>query len=274
MGSWAFALAIAVLSPSTGYATPTNPPELSGTWAMVQFMPQITDLPLIGETPITAAVGVCVDVEQDGDRVTMRDIYCRTEVITHGTLLTTKVPDKVMASLQPDPRLGRLEAEQDGWRLVSDWHLEVRGALLDHPGTEPLPIGPLDPRVTDLDQDGHPGFTLPVSILGIIEGDTYVVQRLTYRLIGHTVAADRIEGDIEWTSEQIVLDATRAFFLSRFEQWQNPDPSRHRFVMRRLRDDASCQDVIRILDELIAALLEGEGQQDRSEAQDKAAADQ
>jgi hypothetical protein len=233
-----------------------DPPDLSGTWAMIQFLPEIADLPFIGQVSITAVVGLLVHTEQEGTDLTFRDVYCRTEVLSDETILTSEVPDPVMASLDPAPRTARLEPTGGGWRLIQDPHIEIRGATFEDPWNEPLPRGPWDPRVIDSDSDGHPGFTVPVAAFSVVSGDTYVVQRLAFSITSDDVRADAFEGAIDWSSEQKVLGGTDVMLLMGFDQWHHPDPSRHRFVMRRLDDDATCDDVIRVLVEERDAYVE------------------
>lgn len=246
------ALAVALLLPLAALAMEADPPDLSGTWATILFYPEIARIPFIGEISITAVVSVLSEVEQVGTDVTLFDTYCSTEVLTSSPILTTEIPDRVMDSLDPDPRTGELQRRDDEWHLVQDWHLEVRGAMLDDPENDPLPTSRFDSRLVDMDRDGHPGFTVPVSALGLVAGDTYVVQRLRYRLAGGILTSHRIEGAVEWTSEQVIVDATDAFLTTLFTQRHDPDPLNHRFVMLRLPDRASCEDVVVVFEGVLA----------------------
>jgi hypothetical protein len=234
-----------------GAADSSLPPDLSGTWAMIQFMPEVANLPFVGEVTITPAVAVLVHVEQDGTLLTMRDTYCRTDVRSSRPILLSEVPEIVMTSLDPPPRTARLEATDDGWRLLQDQQIEVRGAILENPEADELPMHVFDPRIVDMDGDGHPGFTIPVSLFGIISGDTYVVQRLIFRIDGLVLDEDRIEGRIDWSSEQPVIGATDGLLMSDFEHWHDPDPAKHRFIMIRLADDAGCAEAIAILETFV-----------------------
>jgi len=246
--------ALLVVSVVCGAAA--DAPDLSGTWAMIQFLPEIGDLPFVGETSITAVVGVLVHVEQTGSSVAMRDTYCHTDVLSNTTLITSRVPDRVMVSLRPAPRTATLSHRAGRWTLEQDPHLEIRGARLENPADDPLPVGTWDSRVFDLDEDGNPGFTVPVSVFGIVSGDTYVVQRLAYTISSDDVEADGFDGSIEWSSEQVVIGGTDAILMTTFEQWHHPDPARHRFVMRRLDDGATCDDVLTIFEEEREAYLQ------------------
>jgi len=228
-------------------------PDLSGTWAMIQFMPSVANLPLVGRATITAVVAVVVEIEQQTASVTMRDTYCKTEVLSSNWILSTQVPEAAVASFDPPARTARLYECEQGWRLEQDWHMEIRGCVLSDPETEELPTSAEDPRIIDSDEDGHAGFTIPVRALGIIGGDTYVVQRLRYRTQDAVVSEDRIEGKLEWTSEQIVVDASDDFLRSGFEQWLDPDPDVHRFLMVRLDEGAGCEEALAVLDAAMVA---------------------
>jgi len=254
------ALALGLAPLGVVLATELESPDLGGTWVTVLHYPEIGDIPFIGEISITAVVGVLSQVEQGGENVVLHDTYCRTEVLSSNPFLTTSVPESVMASLDPPPRTATFRRTWGAWVFEQDWHLEVRGAVLENPETDPLPISRFDDRVVDMDGDGNPGFTVPVSALNIVSGDTYVVQRLRYRLTGTLVSPNRIEGEVEWTSEQVVIDATDAFLMTTFEQWHDPEPSNHRFVMQRLPDHASCLQVNAFFESLLpAAAPESEG---------------
>lgn len=240
-------LLVALLA-ATVSASAVDTPDLTGTWAMIQFLPEVADIPFVGEVAITAVVGLLVEVEQDGTSITMRDTYCRTEVLSDGTIVTSEVPDLVMESLEPEARTAILERRGSRWKLRQDTHIEIRGAILEDPESDPLPLGAWDPRVIDLDGDGCPGFTVPIAAFALIAGDTYVVQRLMYEISCDNVDPEAFEGPIEWSSEQVVIGGTDAMLMTPFESWRNPDQDRHRYIMRRLPESATCADVIAILE--------------------------
>lgn len=51
-------------------------------------------------------------------------------------------------------------------------------------------------------------YTVKISILGLLNGEAYAVQRLTTHLEGSVISEDRIAGSIAWTNEQVVLVAS------------------------------------------------------------------
>jgi len=216
-------------------------PDLSGTWAMVQVYPQKAVLPFVGEVARTSYVVQWVDVSQDGALLTMTDRYCLTFVDDGTSLATTEIPDRFMASLEPGPRTAALHEDGAEILFVQDPYVEVRGVVLENPEEDPLPIEPDDPRVFDQDGDGHPGMTVRAKILGIIDGETYVVQRVRYVLRGRMVTPERIEGALEWSDEQTILEATNPLLEVETTAYPDPDPSRHVFVMVRVEESSTCE---------------------------------
>jgi len=216
-------------------------PDLEGTWAMLQVYPRVAQLPLVGESSQTSYVVQWVDVEQDDGSLTMRDRYCFTIIEESSPLATTRIPDAFMHSLRPQPRTATLA--DDGERIVFEQapYTEIRGAVLERPETDGLPIDPNDPRVVDQDADGFPGMTVQVTLLGLMNAQIYVVQRVQYELSGAVLSTDRIEGLIRWSDEQIVLAATNPLLLAGAESTADPDPAKHVFVMLRASQDWTCE---------------------------------
>jgi hypothetical protein len=228
-------------------------PDLTGTWAMAQIYPQTAVLPLAGEVPRSSTVVQFVDVAQDGETLTMYDRYCFTVVDDGTPLVKTEIPQAFMAALVPTLRTAVLRVTDQGVAFEAADYVEVRGAVLDNPAADPLPLDPLDPRVIDQDGDGQPGMTVRVTVLGIVKGETYIVQRVQYRLTGWVIGADRIEGRIEWTDEQVVLAATNPLLEADTIGRHDPDPAAHRFVMVRVDPEWTCE----TLRERLSEILEG-----------------
>lgn len=216
-------------------------PDLEGTWAMLQVYPRIAELPLVGDSPQTSYVVQLVDVEQEGALLRMGDRYCFTHIEENTFLAKTEIPDTFMRSLRPHPREATLREQGEELRFEQASYVEVRGAILENPETDVLPLGPDDPRVIDQDADGFAGMTVNVSLLGLIQAQIYVVQRVRYVLQGVVVSTDRIEGLVDWTDEQVILSATSPLLLAGAESRPDPDPAKHIFVMIRAQEDWTCE---------------------------------
>jgi len=239
---------------ATGSADVSAVPDLTGRWIMVQELATFAILPILGEIYLTTTISSFSDVTQDEDSVTLQDAYCFTDVAISTLLFATEIPDEVMQSLRPDPRTAELVTEGESVRLVQDWYTEVRGAELEDPVSDPLPISPSDPRLVDQEGDGKLGITIAAELVGLLAGETYVTQRFRYRLEGDVIDADTIVGLVEWTTEQTIVSATDALFFLPYEQITDPDPRRSRFVMVRVDESWNCETAREQLEALLALL--------------------
>jgi len=215
-------------------------PDLEGTWVMLQVYPRIAVLPLVGESVQTSYVVQRVSIEQTDESLTMTDSYCFTSIEDTSFLATTEIPALFIAALRPHPREATLRVRGETITFVQEPYVEVRGATLDDMLVDALPVGPDDPRVWDQDGDGFPGMTVNVNLMGLIEAQIYVVQRVQYELFG-IVSSDRIEGTIEWADEQVVLAATNPMLMADSSGYPDPDPSKHIFIMLRAQEEWTCE---------------------------------
>jgi len=216
-------------------------PNFNGSWVMVQVYPRIAVLPLVGESAQTSYVVQQVEIEQVDDSLTMTDRYCFTFIEDSSSLAITEIPASFMAALRPHPREAVLSETDGEIAFIQQRYIEVRGAVLDDMLGDALPVDPNDPRVFDQDEDGFPGMTVNVNLMGFIEAQIYVVQRVQYQLSGIAVSSDRIEGTIEWADEQIVLAATNPMLMADSTGYPDPDLSKHIFIMLRAQEEWTCE---------------------------------
>ena len=208
---------------------------------MVQVMVATADLPIVGSLWIDTIVGAFTHITQSGSTLILQDRYCFTNASPSTFLFNTNIADIVMQSIEPEPRTATLTLVDCDYRFNQDWYTEIRGAILEDPENESLPIDPEDPRLVDLEGDGHPGMTIEASILGLFKGEGYSVQRYRYRLDGTVFDANTIIGFIDWTSEQTVVAATNPLFMEAFSDDTDPDPTKHKFVMIRIDETWTCE---------------------------------
>jgi len=231
----------------SGRATEGEPggslPDLSGRWVTIQRLVTIAQLPFLGEVTLRTTIGLFSEAIQSGSRLTLQDAYCFTDIDVSTDLFVTDISDATMRSIRPTPRVAALRVEEERVLFEHDWHTEVRGAVLDDPVHDVLPDDRSDPRLADIDGDGRIGFTISAKIVGLFGGDTYAVQRFRYRLSGKVVDSDTILGTVEWSTEQVILWATDALLMMPYTQNVDPDPTVHRFVMRRIDATWTCEGI-------------------------------
>ncbi|MDD5264997.1 MAG: hypothetical protein PHU43_09210 [Candidatus Bipolaricaulis sp.] len=221
-------------------AAASQPPDVSGSWVLVEVMPAVINLPIVGPVEMTTITALLVRIEQVRTELTVERTYCFQEVRTAPPLVTTVIPDRFVASLCPFPLTAWLEETPQGWRFVQPLCVDVRGARLVDPEHEALPTEATDPRVFDQDGDGHPGLTIHVALAGLLGGDAYVVNRTCTALEGWVLEDGSIYGAIRWSSEQNVIAARDPLLLTSYVYTMDPDPTKHFFLMRRVSGPDLC----------------------------------
>jgi hypothetical protein len=203
---------------------------------------------------ILTTIGLFSEACQSDSHLALEDAYCFTDIDVSTELFVTDISDATMQSIRPDLRNAELRIEDDEIWFTHGWHTEVRGAVLDDPVNDESPNYRSDPRVIDQEEDGRIGFTIPTEIVGMFGRDTYVVQRFRYRLEGRLVDAETIIGAVDWSTEQVILWATDALLLMSYTQRVNPDPTVHRFLIRRIDETWDCDSIRERLEPLLQLL--------------------
>lgn len=227
-------------------ATPAVP-DLSGSWATLQVLAEHWDVPLLGERLRRVVQVARIRIEQEGESLTLRSEEVCTLFFDMGTsLVQIAVTPEFVATVRVGPIPGRIEEESGEFILVAPPYLVVNGVQLLDP-EEPLPASAEDPRVLDPDGDGKPGFTVRVRILGLLSGETYVVQRLRQEHRGRILSPDLVRGSVVWQDEQVTLGASSPFFL--ISGKGRPALDLAFFVLRRLQNEASCAEILALFEE-------------------------
>lgn len=220
---------------------------------MVQITSEIVRIPIVGNRTRTTTTHLRLIIEQRDDALSVLESNCGTDIDDGTMMVNTTIPDAFLLSLGVteraallelvsgmDPSTGNPSPER---RIVFPWNTQVLGARLKDPENEALPMDVADPRVFDQDNDGHPGMTVRVEIMGLISGEVYVVQRNRNRLVGTVVSPGFIQGTIEWETEQVVLGASSPFLVSGGQGSPDPDPERNFFLARRIDPLLDCEDI-------------------------------
>jgi hypothetical protein len=224
-------------------ALPSVPPELQGVWAHRQTLVGIAEVPVIGavESPTVTTMRVTFSATPEG--LVMNETICGLLLGDQNGIVRLIVPNAFRDSI------GLLErpASLDGAAFSAARFLELRGAELADPDNDALPTEPDDPRLTDPDEDGNPGLT--VRATGLVDGEIYVVQR-SWTILDGQLEGDRLDGLIEWNSEQIILDADNPVLLSGAPSGQVNDANRHWFRSTRIDEGRDCDWIVENADRL------------------------
>ncbi len=227
----------------TGRGEGLPPFDLTGTWAVMQVTSDIVVYPFVGQRTRTTTLILRVEMRQQGTEVQVYESHCLVDTDDGTTMVTTEIPEAFLRSLGVVERTATLEATTGGWRFIEPWPTQVHGARLEDPVNDPLPTAADDPRVFDQDGDGNPGITVRVTILGLISGEVYAVQRLTKLLDGQVVTPDLIRGLITWTNEQVTIGASNPFLNTSGDAQVDPVRERSYFVAIRVPSGTTCDDL-------------------------------
>jgi len=135
-----------------------------------------------------------------------------------------------------------------GTKMRTSDYLEVRGALLDNPATDPMPTLQEPEPNWDQDRDGKPGLTTIMN--GVITGEIYNCNRATqhgdFEVLKMTQdgKVDKMKGLLTTENESFVLGASNPSYAVQVENFMYKDPNRSYMRFVRLADTASCTDVL------------------------------
>lgn len=228
-----------------------EPPDLCGRWALVEVMPGIADLPLVGHVELTTISGLFVDVKQEGTKLLLKETYAFVDVRMTPPMVATTVPEAFVACMPSAVQTGMLQPSGACWAFAGGTLTQVRGAHLENPADDALPTSPDDPRVFDEDGDGQPGLTVHVRLAGVVSGNTYVVQRLILALHGSVDDANTVVGTVDWKSEENVVAASNPLLKMSYTYGPDRASTGNVFVMRRIDGSWTAQTLRDHLPELL-----------------------
>lgn len=234
---------------------PSDPPSarLVGTWAFLLTSAVRTQgIPLLTKVDTVSIQHLLVQVLRDGDGVTLTEKWCGNELKNFAEddgplldLFQVVVPDRAIDAIRVVAnRVDLVPAITDGSPFTSHEQIDLRGAKLGNPATDPLPSYKALAGAWDQDRDGNPGMTAKVT--GALAGDLYQAQRWRPTLHGMIVDADHLQGLAKGPSDQSVLGATTDRLINDSWTTEHPHEDRSYFRAQRVKNDASCSDVMRL----------------------------
>lgn len=241
-------LIAAALPVGPALAGEQTPPDLSGRWAQKIVMTSVAEVPVVGRVTSRTISLLRVDIDQDGRDLTLDTSTCDVDVSSDVTSVRPEVPRAFVETIPDERREGRVMPTDDGWSIDIGKSLSVIGASLRAPATETLPTAPDDPRVTDPDDDAHPGVTIRVE--GLIDGELYIVQRAHDAYTGQVVESGRIRGRVTWNTKQVVLDSNSIFLGDGPDNRPHPDADKSHFNLVRASEQTDCEEIISRRDRL------------------------
>lgn len=129
-----------------------------------------------------------------------------------------------------------------GATFTTEELLDLRGAKLNEPFTDPLPTMADLTHQRDQDRDGHPGLTVLSS--GILTGELYQSQRTRAPLEVQVVDEQHLHGLMKTTVVETLLGASSPDLVNSGVSSAHPQVDRSYFRAVRLENDATCTTVL------------------------------
>ena len=212
--------------------------EIEGRWAMLETQTALVTTQILGTQVQTSVSYYLADFAAGKLSVTLCDWL--TDDDAH--LTTTRMGDKVLASLTPLVRTYNVTPAGNGFAFEAKRGYALRGVALEHIDTDPMPTEAADPTVLDQDTDGQPGITLVVQ--GTITGQLYVAHRHIAALSGALESDTRISGLTEWTTEQSIFGSEPALLAAQKPvAITHPDADKSHFVMVKVAGSDTCASI-------------------------------
>jgi hypothetical protein len=218
--------------------------DISGSWAQLQVVATVADAPIIGQVDTLSIALVRWEIEQSaGGLLTIEQVACELELTSDSAFVQMLIPDAFVDSIVAYQKPGSIDLSVQPPQLSVPLHPEVHGANLSDPLNDPMPTSAEDPRIVDGDNDGQPGLTVYVS--GVVDGALYVVQRNLTTIDGVVSAPNRMEGQLGFAQEQVVLGSDNTLLADNPPiSAVDPDPTKSYFESVRVPADWGCEEII------------------------------
>lgn len=216
--------------------------DLSGTWAQMTERTSMSSAPFVGDIATTVTSISVLRVVQTGSEAAFEIEVCSIDTESDNESVVSEIPEAYVTSQPVMQRRASLAQTGNGLVVFAGDHVQVRGVHLDDPLVDLLPDDEDDTRVVDPDGDGHPGLTIRVQ--GLVDGEMYVVQRMHTALCGFSPDGDRLDGFLEWSLEQVTLDASSFMLDRQNELTPHPDHRLHTFRTTRVEADTTCDQIV------------------------------
>lgn len=167
----------------------------------------------------------------------------------------THVSDAFTQAIVPESTPVTLTLVDGEWAIFRPETPTFLGIKIDDPN-EPLPTDPNDPRISDDDDDGHPGVTVSLVLYETIEADLYLARREIFAYDLQRQEDGGFLGQVHDRSEQLVLGATHPMLDRPSNPKQYEDLTQSPIVLTPIDRSYDCDRLIEEIDQLMPPIPE------------------
>ncbi|MFC2081109.1 hypothetical protein ACFLR8_02750 [Bacteroidota bacterium] len=161
------------------------------------------------------------DFYMDEGKLMQLDRFVHAEQKLSRKNASSGISDEAVQAIKPRVQEVELSFKEGSWhvyRPATPSLLGIRGDPL-----KTLPTDPDDPKITDPDQDGHPGVTVRISVGRFFKGEIYITRREIFSNYLTLNNNGTLSGYVEDRSEQFVVGASKRILNQDSNSIQHPD---------------------------------------------------
>jgi hypothetical protein len=129
--------------------------------------------------------------------------------------------DEAVQAIKPRVREVELIRKDGTWHIYSPESPSLLG--IEGDAMKPLSTNPNDPKLTDPDNDGHPGVTVQISVGKFFRGEIYITRREIFSNYLTLNGNGTLSGYVIDRSEQFVVGASKKILNQESHNFQHPD---------------------------------------------------
>lgn len=192
-------------------------------------------------------------LEVEDGKLKITDRFCHSEQISNQDFTPT-VPDSMTQAIIPESTYIEIKTDDDGDMYL--WRPETPTLLgIDYPDSDTIPlpekIDKNDPRLVDDDNDGNPGVTVFIDMMGKTE-ELYIARREIFAFEAYLQENGNLEGVVHDRSEQLIIDATNFLLKSQNTEWiQHDNLELSPIFLTPVTDDYDCERLMKERDTLL-----------------------
>lgn len=226
--------------------------KVTGHYAVRMQLATTQDAPVVGKVSTVNSLYQIADIAWDGVRFTVKEQSCKIAVDAGNAPIVVTVNEKAIRSVVPKENPFMVYEEDGAIHFKKDMTTIVMGAQLANIEKDALPTKSSDPRLVDIDRDGHPGGTarakgtIKVGFLSKkVDAEIYFVQRSRTGYEGVLTAPGQLEGLVEDTTEQSLIGSDSALLkmAGNIPSKQDDDKSKSTIRFVKIPDGAGCDQV-------------------------------
>lgn len=231
---------------SSKLANAVSAEVLSGTWGKLAKVNSSASAMGIESKTTIFRYGL-VTLQVQGESVQVADRPCDIQSESTGGS-SISFPQALINSLPEREYSYQLQGSQ----LTLQNGVEILGAKLANPLTDPMPSSKDEPTVFDTDNDGNPGISVEVRAKALItiKGTMYIAQRQIWNEQLDLLAPDTIKGKLVWQQEQKILGSSNRILSSVVPNVTALDSF---ITLKKLADNTTCDDLKQQKDVLLNA---------------------